>query len=60
VVITDKNHFFIAISMGKLRVAGTDYYVVAPATPIGLIVMGLHAGDQFSFNKQLHTISEIL
>lgn len=60
VVKTDKNHFFIAISMGKQRVAGTDYFVVAPATPIGLIVMGLRLGDQFSFNNQLHTINEIL
>jgi len=60
VVKTDKNHFFIAISLGKLSVVDTDYFVIAPATPIGRILMGLHVGSQFSFNNQLHTIREIL
>lgn len=59
-VITDKNHFFIAISMGKIGVSGTDYFVVAPATPIGKLLMGLKVGNQFSFVNQIHTIKEIL
>lgn len=59
-VKTDKNHFFIAISMGKVSAAGDEFFVIAPATPIGRILMGLKMGDQFSFNNQLHTIREIL
>lgn len=59
-VITDKDHFFIAISMGKQRAGDSDFFVVAPVTPIGRILMGLGAGDQFLFNNQLHTIREIL
>ncbi len=59
-VITDKNHFFIAISMGKIGVSGTDYFVVAPATPIGKLLMGLQVGNQFPFGNQIHTIKEIL
>lgn len=59
-VKTDKNHFFIAISMGKVSAAGDEFFVIAPATPIGRILMGLKVGDQFSFNNQLHTIREIL
>ncbi len=60
VVKTDKNHFFIAISLGKLNVAGTDYFAIGSTTPIGRILMGLNVDDQFSFNNQLHTIREIL
>jgi transcription elongation GreA/GreB family factor len=60
VVKTDNNHFFLAISLGKIQVDGADYFVIAPATPIGRILMGLKAGRQFSFNNQLHTIREIL
>ena len=60
VVKTDKNHFFIAISMGKIGVSGTDYFVVAPATPIGKLLMGLKVGNQFPFINQIHTIKEIL
>jgi hypothetical protein len=59
-VMTDKNHFFIAISIGKLRVGRIDYFVVAPHTPIGKKIMGLKVGNQFSFNDQVHTIHEIL
>lgn len=60
VVKTDKNHFFIAISMGKQRVTDTDYFVVAPTTPIGQLLMRLKVGNQFSFVNQIHTIKEIL
>jgi transcription elongation GreA/GreB family factor len=60
VVKTDKNHFFLAISIGKLRVAEEDYFVIAPVTPMGRLLMGLHVGDQFSFNNQRHTIRQIL
>jgi transcription elongation GreA/GreB family factor len=59
-VMTDKNRFFIAISMGKHHVAESDYFIIAPSTPIGRLMMGLKAGDQFLFNKQLNTIKEIL
>jgi hypothetical protein len=59
-VMTDKNHFFIAISMGKMGVSGIDYFVVAPATPIGQLLMGLKVGNQFPFVNQIHTIKEIL
>jgi transcription elongation GreA/GreB family factor len=59
-VITDVNHFFIAISLGKQTVANVAYFVIAPITPIGRLLMGLHVGSQFSFNNQMHTIREIL
>jgi transcription elongation GreA/GreB family factor len=57
---TETIHFFIAISVGKISVAGTDYFVIAPATPMGRLLMGLHVGNQFTFNNQLLTIIEIL
>jgi hypothetical protein len=60
VVKTDKNHFFIAISVGKQRVGDTDYFVVAPTTPIGQLLIGLKVGSQFPFVNQTHTIKEIL
>ncbi len=59
-VKTDKNHFFITISIGKQRVGDTDFFVVAPDTPIGKILIGLKIGSQFSFINQNHTIKEIL
>ena len=59
-VITDKSNFFIAISLGKLMIAQKDYFVIAPGTPIGKLLMGASTGSEFLFNGQLHTIREIL
>jgi transcription elongation GreA/GreB family factor len=59
-VTTDHNHFFIAISLGKLSSANLDFFVIAPSTPIGRMLIGLRVGNQFTFNKQVHTIREIL
>ena len=59
-VISDKNNFFIAISLGKLKIEQTDYFVIAHATPIGKLLMGASTGSEFLFNGQLHTIREIL
>jgi transcription elongation GreA/GreB family factor len=59
-VITDLTHFFIAISVGRLTAANDDFLVVAPATPVGRLLMGLRSGEQFTFNNRVHTIREIL
>lgn len=59
-VKTDGPHFFIAISAGKVRVGDTDFFVVAPASPVGRTLIGLQVGDPFTFNNQLLTITEIL
>lgn len=59
-VTTDLNHFFIAVSLGKLSAANHDFFVIAPSTPIGRMLMGLRVGNQFTFNSQVHTIREIL
>jgi len=59
-VNTDNHHFFIAVSMGKLSVQEKEYFVIAPATPMARILIGLREGEQFLFNNQRLTIREIL
>ncbi len=59
-VKTDGPHFFIAISAGKVQLDDTDFFVVAPASPIGRTLIGLLVGDLFTFNNQRLTIQEIL
>lgn len=59
-VKTDGPHFFIAISAGKVRVDDTDFFVVAPASPIGRALIGLQMGDPFTFNNKVINIIEIL
>jgi hypothetical protein len=60
VLLTDRTHFFIAISAGKMEVKGQSFFVVAPLTPIGKTLIGLEKGSSFEFNNHLHRVIEIL
>jgi len=54
-VITDNGNFYIAVSAGVLNVDNQNYFAVSPASPIGLTLKGLKAGDNFILNgKQYH------
>ena len=52
--------FYLAISMGKVTLNGLDFLIVAPNSPIGQTLLNLKENDQFTFNKEEHTIKEIL
>ena len=60
IVLTDKTHFFLAISAGKMEVYGKTFFVIAPTTPIGMQINGLKKGESFTFNQQAHRIVEII
>jgi hypothetical protein len=59
-VITSTLKIFIAIGIGKLIVAGDDYLVVAPHSPLGKSLMGLNTNDTFTFSNTSNTIVKIL
>jgi len=59
-VVTKELAIFLSIGAGKLTVAGTEFLVVAPASPLGNNVLKLKAGDSFTFNKQVQVIDRIL
>ena len=58
-VETNNGNFYIAISAGQLKVNGQTYFAVSPATPIGSKLMGLKAGDSFSFNNKTYTVARV-
>jgi len=59
-VITEANRFYLSISLGKVSVEGTDFLVIAPNSPIGQVLLNLKKSDEFSFNKKVHVVKEIL
>lgn len=59
IVFTDTRNFYLAISAGKLSSNGLEFVALAPASPLGTILVGRQKGDQFIFNKQLLVITEI-
>lgn len=60
VVTTNNGKFYIAISAGVLLVDGEQYFAISPASPIGLKMKGLKAGNGFSLNGKAYQIENIL
>lgn len=48
-VITSQNHYFIAVSLGELKLNGMAYYAISPSTPIGQLLLGKWINDSFVF-----------
>src|SRR6478752_1098521 len=59
-VFTNANRFYLSISVGKVSVDGSDYLFISPSSPIGQLLLNRKEKDQFTFNKELHTIGKIL
>ncbi len=60
VVLTNNGNFYIAISAGALSVDGLAYIAISMASPIGIKMRGLTAGNNFSLNGKDYTISSVL
>jgi transcription elongation GreA/GreB family factor len=59
-VITNDHLFYLAISVGKVNIEGQNFLIIAPTSPIGQVLLNSKVGDQFTFNKNVHIIKEIL
>lgn len=49
-VQTNKGFFYIAISIGKLKVNGVEYFSISLGSPIGQVLLNKKVGDSFGFN----------
>ncbi len=56
---TSQGNFYIAISAGQLKVNDTTYFAISAATPIGSKLIGMKAGESFTFNGKNYTISSV-
>jgi len=59
-VITNNGKFYIAISAGTLVVDNESYFAVSAASPIGLKLKGLKAGDEFGLNGKAYKLLEVM
>jgi transcription elongation GreA/GreB family factor len=59
-VVTDREVFFMAISLGKVDIEEKSYLVISPASPLGQNLMGLKSGDRTMFHGQPYIIQEII
>jgi transcription elongation GreA/GreB family factor len=59
-VLTDKGNFYISISAGAIKANGMDFFAVSPASPIGLKLLGLKAGNEFNLNNKLYNVKIVM
>jgi len=52
-VITDKATYFLAVSLGVVTIADSDYVVISLKSPIGKQLLGKRVGDILAFNGTL-------
>ncbi len=55
-VNTNKGTFFLAASLGKVELDGTDYFVVSAKAPIAKQFLGKEAGDSANMNGTVYDI----
>ncbi|MFM6975381.1 MAG: 3-oxoacyl-ACP synthase [Sphingobacteriaceae bacterium] len=58
-VLTNREHYFISIGLGKIEVDGHPYYAISLASPIGMLLKDQQAGQTISFQGREITIREI-
>jgi len=59
IVFTNTTNFYLSISAGKLLSGGASFIALAPASPLGALLIGRKRGDQFVFNNQTWVITDI-
>ena len=60
IVYTNNGNYYIAISAGSFVVDNEKYYVISPASPLGMQLKGKQAGDSFTLNSKQFVIKNIL
>ncbi len=50
-IITDKNNYYLAISMGKITIDSIDYYAISTNSPIGRQLLGERTGGTIYLNN---------
>jgi len=59
-IITDRARYFIAISLGRVSIDGTDFMVISVSSPIGQLFKGKVVGDSINFNGAAQQILSIV
>jgi len=60
VIVTNNGNFYLAISAGTLVLDGKTYFAVSPASPVGNLLGGKKAGEEFALNGKRYKIESVV
>ena len=58
-VYTTQAIYFLAISIGQVHLAGKEFLIISPASPIGQAMLGKRTGDAFLFGGKTVKIEQL-
>jgi transcription elongation GreA/GreB family factor len=58
-VVTDEAKYFIAISIGQVKIDGDNVFIISSESPIGSKMIGLRVNDNFSFGNRSQRITRL-
>jgi len=58
-VVTNQGTYFIALSIGVIKLDKEDYFIVSPTSPIAIAFKGLVVGDKATFNGGIFLVEEV-
>lgn len=58
-VYTSHHNYFIAIPLGAVQLGDQTFLVISKMSPVGKLLMGKRAGDQFIWQNNLITIQRV-
>ncbi len=58
-IVTNRGNYFLAISIGKISIENTSYFVVSAVSPIGKLLLGKQKGAAFVFNGMKFQIQKV-
>jgi hypothetical protein len=58
-VLTNQGNFFIAISVGQVKVQEQTFTVISSQSPIGFKLKGLKRGDSIEFGGKKFTVLQL-
>ncbi len=58
-VVTNIGSFFITVSLGEIKIDNQSVFMISPVSPIGKLLIGKKAGDEFEMNKKMINVLAI-
>ena len=59
-LFTDNGNFYLSVGIGKLELAGQEYMVISPVSPLARQLAGLKCGQETTFNGRRFKIEKLI
>lgn len=58
-VITGQGNFYLTIGIGKISLDEKDYFILAPSSPLGQLLLDKKVSDEYTFNGRTFKITDV-